>query len=120
MEQKTILVFRNLKLFPSLNVALKEHFGARAKRKEIIQWSIKDQTKNKHSGKVKIRFCRYACRLQDWDNHCGSFKSAGDALTMCGVIVDDKPDIVVEFIPEQYKVSKKDEEKIVILITNIF
>lgn len=119
MELKTILVFRNLKLFPSLNVALKEHFGARAKRKETIQWAVKEQTKNRHPGRVKIRYCRYACQLQDWDNHCGSFKSAGDALTQCGVIIDDKPDIVGEFVPEQYKVSKKEEQKIVIIVTNI-
>jgi len=119
MEQKTILVFRNMKLFPSLNKGLKEHFAQAKKRGDTLQWLVLEQKYEKHAGPVKIRYQRYATHLQDWDNHCASFKKCGDILIKCGIIKDDNPNIVREFIPEQIKVKTKEEEKIVIIITNI-
>jgi len=117
-QQETTIVFRDLKLFPSLNKLLREHFAARDKRKTTLQWMIKEQTQNKHFGPVRIRFIRHACQLQDWDNHCASFKDIGDALVKCKVITDDSPKVVKDFHPEQEKVSKRENEKIVIKITN--
>lgn len=115
-----MLVFRDLKLFPALNKLLREHFGARKRRGEQICWLIKEQTKAKHTGRVSIRYMRFACQLQDWDNHCASFKDVGDALVDCKVITDDSPKVVVNFSPTQEKVNTRAEEKIVVIIEDIF
>ena len=117
---RQVLVFRDLKLFPSLNIALKEHWAARKKRKDKLWALIKAQNPVKFPNKVLIRYVRYACKLQDWDNHCGSFKSAGDALILAKVIIEDNPDVIKPFLPEQERVKTKAEEKIVIIIEQIF
>jgi len=119
MQQQTTLIFRNLKLFPSLNKGLKEHFAVKMKRRETLHWLVKEQKFEKHAGRVKIRYQRYATHLQDWDNHLSSGKVLFDILTKENIIKDDNPNVVVEMVPEQYKVKTKDEEKIVVIITNI-
>lgn len=119
MQQRTILVFRDLKLFPSLNILLREHFAKRAKRKDELCWRIKAQTQNKHEGQVVVRYIRHCIRFQDWDNFASSFKIVGDALVENKVITDDSPKVIVKFRPEQEKVSKKENEKIVIVIQSI-
>lgn len=116
---ETLLIFKNLKDFPSANVLLRKHWSFRDTLKTSLSWQIKQQTKDKHPGKVKIEFYRFAVQLQDWDNHCSSFKCCGDALTACQVLTDDKPDIVVEFIPKQEKVKKKELERIAVRITSL-
>ena len=117
---ETLLVFRDLSDFPTANILLRKHWSFRDKLKTNLSWKIKQQARSKHSGKVRITFYRFACQLQDWDNHCSSFKVCGDALTACGVISDDNPSIVVEFIPKQERVKKREEEKIVVKIEDIF
>ena len=116
---ETFLVFRNLTMFPSLNILLREHWAERKKRVDALQWLIREQTINMHSGPVRITFTRYAHQLQDWDNHCASFKLIGDALVKQGIIVDDKPTIVKEFLPKQEIVKKAHEKKITVLIQSI-
>jgi flavoprotein len=51
----------------------------------------------------------------DWDNFAASFKHIGDALVSNKVIKDDKPGVVVQFLPEQIK-CKRVEQKVVIII----
>lgn len=115
-EPNTILVFRDMKLFPSMNILLREHFTKRTKRKETLMWLIKQQKPNSYKGKVTIEYTRCAKQLQDWDNHCASFKVIGDALVSLGIIVDDNPKIVHRFIPQQEKVKKDDDVKIIVVI----
>lgn len=79
---------------------------------------VMTQTRNRHLGRVTITVQRYACRLMDWDNFCAGFKPIGDALRHTKVIVDDNPEIVVKFIPEQYKVAHKPEERVIIRIND--
>lgn len=105
---KTLIVIRDLKLCPSLNIAFKEHFSKKSKRRTNLEWEIKSQTRNKHIGKVKITYTRYATRLMDWDNLGGSFKSLGDALISTNVIIEDNPLVIVEFKMRQLRVPKKD------------
>lgn len=119
-EQKSILVFRDMQLFPSLNILLREHFTKRTKRLETIMWLIKEQKCPTYPGTVKITYVRYHTHLQDWDNHCASFKIIGDALVKLGIIKDDKPTIVVKFVPEQERVKKKEDIKIAIYIEPFF
>ena len=59
----------------------------------------------------------YKSRLMDWDNFAASFKHLGDALVSTGVILDDKPAIVVRFETVQIKVPRK-FQRVVIEITD--
>ena len=114
--QQQIFEFRDLKLFPSLNVMLREHFSARSKRKEKLCWLIKQQQPIKFKGKVRVRYIRHAIKLMDWDNHASSCKLVFDALKECGIITDDNPNVIVVFNPEQERVNKRENEKIIIKI----
>lgn len=106
-------------MFPSLNKLLREHWSNRKKRVNALQWLIRQQTDVKYLGKVQITYTRFACKLQDHDNNASSFKLLGDALTAQQVIVDDNPNVIVEFIPKQEQVFKKHEQKITVLIKEV-
>ena len=97
------------------NGLIREHFRTAKRKKELYKVLIKSQTKNEHKGKVKIRYIGYKSILMDWDNFAASFKHLGDALVGCKVIVDDKPAIVQEFIPEQIKCKRKDQRVVIII-----
>ena len=51
----------------------------------------------------------------DWDNFAASFKHLGDSLVNAGVIVDDKPAIIVKFTPIQIKSKIKDQRVEIII-----
>lgn len=110
-------------LTPGLNGSdglIRGHFFAAKKRKDAL-YVIMRSWRNKgfvFSGKVKIEYIRYSNRLMDWDNAAASFKHIGDAMVMAGIIKDDNPAVVVEFIPRQFKV-KKAEERTEIVITDL-
>ncbi len=87
------------------------------KRRYLIL--IMESTRNRHKGKVEITYIRRTTRLMDWDNHCASFKHIGDALVKAGVIIDDKPSVVVKFIPEQVKVATRKEHQTIIRIEDV-
>ena len=105
-------------IIPGLNGKqglIREHFRAAKKRRDLYKVLIRSQTTNRHKGKVIIRYIGYKSILMDWDNFAASFKHIGDALVSNKVIKDDKPAIVVQFLPEQIK-SKRIEQKVVIII----
>ena len=52
----------------------------------------------------------------DWDNAAGSFKLIGDALVTLGIIIDDNPNVVINFQVKQQKVKKRDEQGYEVLI----
>jgi hypothetical protein len=54
----------------------------------------------------------------DWDNFSASFKHIGDALVDLGVIVDDKPSIVTQFLPQQIK-SKRVDQRVEVIIEDV-
>lgn len=114
MEQ--VLIFKKMDLFPSANKMIRMHWAERKKLHDQLCWEIKSQNPKKFNGKVKIIFERKAIKLMDWDNFSASFKMAGDALIKCGVIIDDNPSIVTEFISAQTKVGTKADEQITITI----
>lgn len=70
----------------------------------------------KFEGAVVITYARYTNKQMDWDNHCASFKHIGDALVKAGIIKDDNPKIIIEFIPKQFKVKTREEERTLIII----
>jgi len=85
-------------------------------KKQRYQVLIMEQTRNRHKGKVEITYIRLTTRLMDWDNHCASFKHLGDALVKAGVITDDKPSVVISFIPVQRKVKTRKQHRTIIRI----
>jgi Holliday junction resolvase RusA-like endonuclease len=79
---------------PLLNVWQRMHWAKRSKVKEAWIWLLKQQKPKIHSESVRIIFTRVSTQMADFDNIGGSFKAIGDALTKCGVIQDDNPEIV--------------------------
>jgi hypothetical protein len=98
---------------------IREHYRTAKMKKDLYTTLIKGQTKNKHTGKVIIRYIGYKIVLMDWDNFAASFKHIGDSLVAAGVIVDDKPAIVTEFLPNQIKISKRDQQRIEVIIEDV-
>lgn len=98
---------------------IREHYRTAKRKKELYTTMIKAQTKNKHAGAVIIKYIGYKVVLMDWDNFAASFKHIGDSLVSAGIIVDDKPAIVKEFLPDQIKVRKRDLQRVEIIIEDI-
>ena len=118
------------RLLPGLNGKeglIRAHHMALKKQKETIKWEIvagmtsSDSMTGlkgiaKFEGQVRIVYTRYTTHLMDWDNHCSSFKLLGDAMVELGILTDDKPSIIVEFVPKQVHVRKIADRKTVIEI----
>lgn len=107
-------------LMPGLNGSdglLREHWSKRKTRKDklilMLKSVIKDRPKYKD---VVVTYERHSCRAMDWDNHCASFKIIGDAMVEAGILLDDSPTIIKEFIPKWFKVDKKNLEKTVVIL----
>ncbi len=116
---KTVLTIKGV--IPGLNGKtglIREHYRNAKKRKDLYRVLLRGQNPPKHKGKVIIRYIGYKTILMDWDNFSASFKHIGDALTDLGVIQDDKPSIVVQFLPEQIK-CKRIEQRVEIIIEDV-
>lgn len=110
------------KVIPGLNGKtglIRESHHPATERKKKMKDLVCLLTRNKHIGPVRIIFTRYTVELMDWDNMCASFKNVGDALVFARVIEDDKPAVVVEFLPKQVKVPKYDMQKSTVEIISI-
>jgi len=118
-----ILEFTIPYLTPGLNGSdglLRQHFRFRklAKTKLVILLLSQRTLGNKPlKGPLKVEYIRFCHQLMDWDNAGASFKNVGDALQEAGIISDDSPKVIREFIPLQIQIPKKDAEKIIIKIT---
>lgn len=101
---------------------MNNHWTNRKKIKQlyctVIQDHLKSGAAKKHEGKVTIEYIGYKSAFMDWDNYCASFKFLGDGLVRCGVIKDDSPKIVTQFLPDQVK-CKRSEQRVVIIIKDI-
>ena len=116
LTMKTVITIKGV--IPGLNGddgLIRQHFRAAKKVREKYQFLISEQTKNKHQGPVTINYVGYKSILMDWDNFSSSFKHLGDALVKQGVIIDDKPQIVKKFSPEQIK-CKGINQRVVLII----
>jgi len=101
------------------NGLIRQHFHAAKQTRDKYRLIIMSQTRNRHKGKVVIEYIGYKIRLMDWDNFSASFKHIGDALVKANVLTDDNPKIIIRFLPEQIKVSKRIEQKVIIKIKDI-
>ncbi len=98
------------------------HWSKRKKQKDLYRQIIQDQIKQgkirRHLGKVKVTYIGYKSSFMDWDNFASSAKYPMDGLVKEKVIIDDNPNIVVEFIPKQIK-CKRVDQKVIIIIEDI-
>lgn len=98
---------------------MRSHWTTIKKQKElyckIITDHFRENKARKHPGEVTVEYIGYKSILMDWDNFVSSFKHIGDGLRDMGVIVDDKPSIITQFIPAQIK-CKRADQKVVIII----
>lgn len=128
-------------LAPSMNIQIREHFGAKMKRKKTISKLIRTQMgeenfshevvqeKNKKTGvyyeedvwtwtkgpfaKANIIYRRGSTVLLDpIDNFGASFKNIGDVLVELGILADDKTECIASFIPKPHKVAKMKDQYI--------
>lgn len=116
---RTVLTIKGI--VPGLNGKdglIREHWTSALKKKNLYKVLCREQNPNKHPGKVIIHYIGYKSILMDWDNFSASFKHIGDALVELGVIVDDKPSIVTQFLPQQIK-SKRIDQKVEIIIEDV-
>lgn len=115
-KKKVILAAPSLNIIIALSKRYMVWNNYKARAEELIGWEIKRQTREHFDKPVAIMFQRYAIKLLDWDNGSASFKIIGDTLVSLGIIPDDTPEWIAKFFPEQYKVSHKADEKIIIKI----
>jgi len=64
---------------------------------------------------VMLTYVRYCSKYMDWDNASASFKHIGDALQSAGILSDDSPAIIQEFIPRQIKCKRKEQRTEIII-----
>lgn len=121
-EPKTLTIVFDF-LIPGMNGRdglMRSHWTGMKTFKNKLKIIILSQ-KNRVSfkGCVSIEWVRYTTMLMDWDNHCASFKHVGDSLVDCGIIKDDKPSVIVSFLPNQVKARKHSEQKCVCIIKEL-
>lgn len=91
---------------------IRQHFREAAKVKMRLKLLMLSQRPKGHitiDKPVRITYTRYCNRFMDWDNAVSSFKHIGDAIVDAGIIADDSPKIIQQFIPRQIQCKKADE-----------
>ncbi len=101
---------------------MRGHWSNIKKQKDLYQMIIaqhlKDGKVKKHIGEVTVQYIGYKSSFMDWDNFCASFKHIGDSLQKCGIITNDSPKVIRQFIPNQIK-CKRNDQKVVVIIKDI-
>lgn len=111
-------------LAPGLNGdegLIRQHFTLARKQKIRLKLLFLSQRPVGHDPinyPVRITYVRYTAFPMDWDNACASFKHIGDALQEAGIISDDSPKVISQFVPRQIK-CKKVEQRTEIIIEPI-
>ena len=96
---------------PGINRLLRMHWAVRKQLQNNLVAEIQSAYPcDLIEGPVCVAYTRRSVRLMDWDNAAGSFKLIGDALVKCGILEDDNPKIIKEFIVEQERVRKRNEQ----------
>ena len=68
--------------------------------------------------RVRITYIRHSANLLDWDNCAASAKHLLDAVVRAGIIADDSPKVVAEFVVRQGK-TKRAEQRTELIIEKI-
>ena len=107
---------------PGLNGSeglIRENRFLRKKRKDEIKAEILRQELTKFPGIVRLTLERRAVKLMDWENFIATMKLPNDIFVELGIIKDDNPAVIVEFIPLQKRVGSRAEECTIFLIENL-
>ena len=107
---------------PGLNGSdglIRENRFLRKKRKEEIKAEISRQNLTTFHGKVRLTLERRAVKLMDWENFISTMKLPNDIFVELGVILDDNPAIITEFVPIQKRVRSHTEECTIFLFENL-
>lgn len=107
------------RLAPALNGKdglIRTHWAKRKKIKDTWIKLTKAQEYKQYQGQVIVEYERHSVSPMDWDNLCASFKIPGDVLVACGIIEDDNPTVVTQFIPRWVKSKNNKHNKTVIRV----
>ena len=118
MAKKLILTFGRGAIPPSLNGSgglMRMHYHVKKEQKQKIMWHILEENKKKikFEGQVRVITTGHSSRFSDWDNFGTRFKLVGDALIDLGILVDDSPKFITEFVTIQLKSKMADARYIV-------
>jgi len=120
-EQDKRLIFKIPFLTSGLNGddgLIRQHFRDAKKVKDRLHLFFLSQRPRCHKAidfPVRITYIRYTSRFMDWDNAAASFKHIGDALQTAGILSDDSPNVIHEFIPKQIKCKIKEQRTEIII-----
>lgn len=97
-----------------INRLLRLHWAVRKKEQQKFIADITDNNPHVldyvYTEPVCVEYTRKSIKYMDWDNAAGSFKLLGDGLVQLGVLPDDNPEIIPEFIVKQEKVKHRNEQ----------
>ncbi len=88
---------------------MRQHWAVAKKVKEQFVSRIAVLNPPKFPDIVRVTFTRYTIRFSDWDNMVSTGKHVFDSLVKNGVLVDDSPKYIVDFLPKQVKCRRKDQ-----------
>ena len=106
-------------LMPGLNGPeglMRQHYRNAAQIKERLAWEIRAQKVGQTIyDPIRVTYIRHTEKLMDWDNACASFKHIGDAMIEAGIIGDDSPKVIAEFVPIQTKCKRAEQHTEIII-----
>jgi hypothetical protein len=109
-------------LLPGLNGReglMRMHWTKRRALAKTVQWDIISQVRSLGVNsclEVRITYTAYRHRLMDWDNFASSFKLIGDGLKAAGVIKDDSPKFVRDFVLRQEAIKRSEKARTVVRV----
>jgi hypothetical protein len=100
---------------------LRMHYRQKTHLRNVMTLLFKQQTKNKHLGKVKVHFCHYhrGSAIKDYGNLVSTEKIPMDAVKDAGIIVDDSMAVIGQPTFEQVRVTDAKHVKTVITIEDV-
>lgn len=96
---------------------LRMHHKRKTELRNQYFYHIRTITRNRHPGKVRFELIRHSTGPpMDYDNLVSTGKIPTDALKLAGVIIDDKPAVIVERDYSQTKALNQKSQMTVIRI----
>ncbi|KAA9357264.1 hypothetical protein [Larkinella humicola] len=104
---------------PSLNAIRKMHKGDYKKLRDMLQQYARMTTRYRHPGRITIEYYRYSPGVLDFDNLAGSGKILLDACRFAGLIIDDRPGILLRPHYENIKIKRGEQPQSVLKIIDL-
>ena len=94
---------------------MQKHWVDISKEKDAFILRVMALRAPKFPGKVRIIYTRFCAQFMDIDNMVSTAKLPLDALKANKVIVDDNPNWIISFTPNQVKCRRKDQRTVVFI-----